>query len=206
MITGVSGNPRSDVDTVLCDVGDVIIRFDPAVAARIESRHGLSAGSLLPTALKSPPARLAMAGGIDYESWRQAIARALGEAAVTEWLDYHGEANHEVVELLKALKNNNVRVVLLSNATRRLWADLAHHGLDGLADAVFCSADIRAAKPDPASYRHAAAHGAFDLRRGLYVDDTASWVAAGQDLGLRGHVFVTAQGLQEELTDLGLLP
>lgn len=194
------------IDAVLCDVGDVIILFDRAVAAGIESRHGLEPGSLLRTALKSAEGKLAMVGGIDHGQWRRATSRVLGDDAVTEWLDYHGELNHSVVAFLEALKRRRVRVVLLSNATSRLWDDLRFHGLDGLADAVFCSADMGLAKPDPDSYRYAARHGGFALDRALYIDDTPSWVNAGVELGLRGHVFSTARGLGKELLTLGLLP
>jgi hypothetical protein len=35
------------IDTVLCDVGDVILMFDRAVAADIETRHGLARDTLL---------------------------------------------------------------------------------------------------------------------------------------------------------------
>jgi putative hydrolase of the HAD superfamily len=193
------------LDTVLCDVGDVIISFDLAVAADIEVRHGLDPDTLLPVALKSPAGRAAMVGAIDHDEWRRATAAVVGDAAINAWLAYHGEANQAVVALLKALKNQNVRVVLLSNATARLWDDLAFHGLDGLADAVFCSADIALAKPNAASYRFAAEHGDFILDRALYVDDTPSWVAAGAALGLQGHVYTSPDRLARELTAAGLL-
>jgi len=194
------------INTVLCDVGDVIIMFDQAVATNIESRHRLEPGSLLPAALKSPEGRLAMVGGIDPDRWRRAMAQKLGEEAVAEWLDYHGDVNHEVVALIKDLRNQDIRVVLLSNATTRLWDDLAFHGLSALANAVFCSADIGRAKPDPESYRHAARHGGFRLDQALYVDDTPSWVAAAARLGLHGHVFESAQLLRQDLVARGLLP
>jgi FMN phosphatase YigB (HAD superfamily) len=65
-----------------------------------------------------------MVGAIDHDEWRRVTSAVVGDAAVTAWLAYHGEANQAVVALLKALKNQNVRVVLLSNATARLWDDL----------------------------------------------------------------------------------
>lgn len=196
----------ADLDTVLCDVGGVILLFDSAVAADIETRHGLKRGTLLPTALKTPVARRAMVGAVSAQQWRRETAEVLGGAAVMEWLDYHGDLNHEVVECLRAVRSGGVRVVLLSNATDRLAVDLAFHRLGDLADAVFCSADIRLAKPSPAAYRYAARHGGFSLERALYVDDTPSWVAAGAGLGLQGHVFESPQILVKDLKARGLLP
>jgi len=196
----------ADLNTVLCDVGDVVLMFDHAVAADIEARHGLAQDTLLRTTLKSPVASLAMVGAVGTQQWWRATADVVGDAAVTEWLDYHGDLNHEVVECLREARGRGVRVVLLSNATERLLDDLAFHHLGDLADAVFCSAEIRLAKPEPAAYRYAARHGGFALDRALYVDDTPSWVVAGSRLGLQGHVFESAQILVKDLKAHGLLP
>ncbi|MFG1928803.1 HAD-IA family hydrolase [Cryptosporangium sp. NPDC048952] len=193
------------IDTILCDVGGVIIGFDPAVATAIEARHGLEAGTLLPQLLKSEPARRATAGAISLDEWRQIVATKVGDQPVQEWLDYHGDVDAAVVDQLKALKNQGFRVILLSNASTRLWDDLAFHGLNGLADEVLCSATIRQVKPDPSCYRYAAATAGFALERALYVDDTPSWVSAGVAVGLHGHVFSSAQTLRDCLLACGLL-
>ena len=197
--------PSGGLDTVLCDVGDVIVRFDRSVAAGIERECGLPAGALLRAALKSPVGRLAMTGQISFEQWRGETAAVVGSAAVDRWLAYHGELERDVVYQLRMVKSSGRQVVLSSNATRRLWDDLAFHGVNELADAVWCSADIGLAKPDPACFHYAARHSGFELHRTLYVDDTPSWVEAGQALGLTGHVFTTADHLREDLKALELL-
>jgi putative hydrolase of the HAD superfamily len=147
-----------------------------------------------------------MVGAASTEQWRQVTAEVVGAAAVEEWLGYHGDLNHEVVECLQEVRGRGMRVVLLSNATGRLRDDLAFHHLDDLADAVFCSAEIGLAKPEPAAYHYAARHGGFNLHRALYVDDTPSWVAAGVEVGLHGHVFESAPILVKDLKAHGLLP
>jgi putative hydrolase of the HAD superfamily len=195
-----------DIDTVVCDVGGVIIRFDESVAADIERRHGLDVGTLLPVVLKSEPGRLAMRGVIGREQWLEATSQLVGEDAVLEWLGYHGELDDDVAAQLKAVKNHGIQVVLLSNATDRLWEDLRFHGLDSLADLVLCSADIGRVKPDPGCYLYAAHRGGFRLDQALYIDDTPGWVAAGEAVGMRGHVFQSAEVLGEHLTSVGLLP
>jgi len=194
------------LDTVVCDVGDVVIRFDTAVAQQIEARHGLDDGSLLAAALKSPPGRQAMAGEITHEDWKQAMTGLVGEPAIEEWLAYHGELDTEVVALLKKARGAGTRVVLLSNATVRLHKDLAFHGLADVADVVLCSAEMMLVKPDPRCFREAARRAGFALEQALYVDDTASWVAAGAALGMTGHVFSTAKALRDRLESTGLVP
>ncbi|MET9914550.1 hypothetical protein ABZZ74_49025 [Streptomyces sp. NPDC006476] len=56
------------LDTVVCDMGGVIIRFDTGVAQQIEDRHGLDTGSLPDAALKSPSGRQAMASEMTHNT------------------------------------------------------------------------------------------------------------------------------------------
>ncbi|MGP3690879.1 HAD family hydrolase [Streptomyces sp. IBSNAI002] len=191
--------------TVLCDVGDVLIRFDRGVAEAIDRRHGLAKGSLLPAVLKSRPGRLAMAGAIDHDTWRDEVGALVGPGAVEEWLQYHGDLDSEVAAHLKAVRDRGARVVLLSNANGRLRSDLAFHGVADVADLVLGSAEMGLLKPDPLCYQEAARLGRFGFPEVLYVDDTASWVAAGEALGMTGHAFTSARALNECLISKGLL-
>jgi putative hydrolase of the HAD superfamily len=199
------GGPGSRIETIVCDVGDVVILFDRMVPARIERRFGLPAGSLLRTALKSPFARLATVGSIDFAEWRSRMCQVVPRDAVDEWLDYHGDLNLGAVELLSSARRAGLRLFFLSNATSRLWGDLAHHHLLDFADGVFCSADIGLAKPDPRVYRFVADSAPLGLARTLYVDDTPSWVEAGSRLGMYGHVYTTVDGLRRVLAHAGVV-
>jgi putative hydrolase of the HAD superfamily len=192
------------VEALVCDVGDVVILFDPAVSAGIEETYGLAQGSLLATLLKSPAGRLASVGAISSAQWLRFARSELPPRAVDEWLRYHGELNAPVVKMLATVRAAGVRLVFLSNATGRLWDDLAFHGISDLAEKVFCSASIGVAKPDPAAYRYAIEAMSLPVARSLYVDDTPSWVEAGRAVGLRGHVYVSAERLREELVRAGV--
>lgn len=198
------GSRQAAIDTIICDVGDVVILFSHDRAVEIERRYGLPPGELLHAMLKSPPARLATVGRLDHHDWFRQVAAVVGEDAVADWLAYHGELNRPMVEILKAARRSGIRVLLLSNATTRLWDDLDHHGIRELADHVFCSADIGLAKPDPRVYEFVVSEASVIAERALYVDDTASWVEAGHDLGLRGYVYDTPDGLRRELAELGV--
>jgi putative hydrolase of the HAD superfamily len=182
---GAEGGDRA-IDTIICDVGDVVIFFSLERAAEVERRHGLPAGDLLTAALKAPAARLASVGRLGRDDWFDEVAAIVGEAAVEDWLAYHGELNLPVVEILTNARTRGIQVLLLSNATTRLWDDLDHHRIRDLADQVFCSADIGFAKPDLAAYQFVIDAASLAVDRTLYVDDTASWVEAGCRLGMRG--------------------
>lgn len=192
------------IEALVCDVGDVVILFDPAVSAGIEQTYALAEGSLLATMLKSPAGRLASIGAISSAQWLRFARSELPPAAVDAWLGYHGELNQPVVEMLAAVKAAGVRLAFLSNATGRLWDDLAFHGVCDLAEKVFCSASIGVAKPDLAAYRHVVEAMSLPVAQSLYVDDTPSWVEAGRVVGLRGHVYVSAARLHDELVRAGV--
>ena len=89
-------------DALVCDVGGMIIRFDPDVALQIEARDDLSCGSLLAAALKSPPGRQARAGETAHKDRKQAMTGLVSEPAIDDWLAYHGELDSEMVALVKA--------------------------------------------------------------------------------------------------------
>jgi HAD superfamily hydrolase (TIGR01509 family) len=194
---------RATIDTIVCDVGDVVILFPPAKCADIERRHGLPEGVLLHATLKTPAARQATVGHISHKEWFEQASSIVGRQAVSDWLAYHGELNHSVVDMLAAARDNGIRLLLLSNATCRLWDDLDHHGLRGLAQRVFCSADIGYAKPDRSAYEFVAAAASLTPVRTLYIDDTPSWVEAGRKLGWHASVYRTPDKLRDELTALG---
>ncbi|MFF7290214.1 HAD family hydrolase [Streptomyces griseorubiginosus] len=88
------------------------------------------------------------------------------------------------MDLLAALRTR-VPVVLISNATR-LEAYLAAIGLDGAFDAVINTARIGVAKPDRRVFDLAAQRVGADLKRCLFVDDTAGHVTAAQAAGATG--------------------
>jgi putative hydrolase of the HAD superfamily len=198
------GYRDAEIDTIICDVGGVVILFSPDRSAEIERRHGIPPGDLLNVVLKSPPSRLASVGRLDHDTWFRQVAATVGQPAVEDWLAYHGELNLPVVEILTTARGNGIRVLLLSNATTRLWDDLDHHGIRDLADQVFCSADIGFAKPDAGAYELVVKAASVVADRTLYVDDTASWVEAGQALGMQGYVYGTPDGLRRELVALGV--
>jgi putative hydrolase of the HAD superfamily len=194
----------ASVDTIVCDVGGVLITFEPDRCTEIERRYDLAAGVLLHTVLKTPSSRAATIGLIGHDEWFEQAAAVVGGPAVQDWLAYRGELNQPVVEILTAARRGGTRVLLLSNATTRLWKDLDYHGVRDLAEEVFCSADIGYAKPDLSAYRFVADAAAIVPDRTIYIDDIQSWVEAGRSIGWRGYVYGSPDGLRRELAALGV--
>lgn len=202
-MTGSSGH--DSIAAILCDVGDVLIRFDKAIQGRIEQRFGVRPGLLREVLLRSDATRLASIGRLSHDEWLKLVCNELPSEAVSAWLDDHGEVNKKLVELLVASQQRGVRLVLLSNATSRLWTDIEFHGLRDLVDGIYCSASMGVAKPDPRAYKFVIEDAQLTPEVTLYVDDTASWVRAGEQEGFLGYVYGTTSGLRDLLAANGLV-
>ncbi len=71
--------------------------------------------------------------------------------------------------------------------------------------AIVVSGEERLTKPDPAIYALALRRFGLARGEGLFIDDRADNVAAGQAAGLIGHVFDGAAGVRTVLGEAGLL-
>jgi putative hydrolase of the HAD superfamily len=188
-------------------VGDVLIRWDTGVPAAIERSYGLPPGSVLSETLKSEAGRLATSGVIGPDEWFRRVSAALPEAAIKEWLSYHGELNQDLASRLRAVRGQRgVRLYLLTNAMARLWQDLAFHGIASMADEVLCSSAIGLAKPDPRIYQHLVRVAGSRPERILYIEDTPGWADAGRRAGLLAHTYTASDLVAAELERLGAVP
>lgn len=175
---------------VLCDIDGVLRHWPPN--HDLEQAHGLPPGAIAAAAFAPERLGPAVVGAVTDEQWRDAIAADLAgvigsaeraTATVAAWSAVRGTVDPAVVELLTRTREM-VPVALVSNATTRLEADLAWHGLADLADVVVNTARIGVAKPDPRVYRVAAARLGVPVRRCLFVDDSAVNVAAAEEIGM----------------------
>jgi putative hydrolase of the HAD superfamily len=93
----------------------------------------------------------------------------------------------DVVPALQALRARGMRIVVVSNWDVSLHERLAETGLAGLVDGAVASAEIGAAKPDPAIFRHALARaGGVEPAAALHAGDSLDAdVAGARAAGLR---------------------
>ncbi|MDX8033642.1 HAD-IA family hydrolase, partial [Lentzea sp. BCCO 10_0856] len=146
--------------------------------------------------------RRAVTGQITDAQWHDEIARVVPRSEVEAWA-VTGEVIAEALALVRTARRQCF-VALLSNATTRLEADLALLGLDVEFDAIFNSARLGVAKPDPAVYRRVLDE--LGHPTAVFCDDTAENVAAACEAGLDGvHVPDTA-ALRTALAVRGLIP
>lgn len=181
-------------DAVLCDFDGVVHVWDPDGMTSLDRAWSLAEGTLARAAFDDDLLQAAVTGRVSDEQWRCQVAEALTPACgsserarelVRAWNALTGRVDGDVVDLLVALRSK-VPVVLVSNATTRLEKYLAAIGLGDTFDAVINTARIGVAKPDPRVFEIAARRVEADLKRCLFVDDTAGHVAAAQAAGMTG--------------------
>ncbi|MER5752154.1 HAD-IA family hydrolase [Streptomyces sp. NPDC002088] len=209
--TGPATSPghRPPFDAVLCDVDNVIRHFDPSGLEALERAAGLAEGTTMKVAF-APEVDLPVLLGLATEQeWVESIARGLTGLVPesTAWdlgtalLESPFHADETVVSLLRRARTR-VPLVLVTNATLGLEADLDSLGLTDLADHVVSSARVGLAKPDPRIYELAAARAGVRLDRCLFVDDTEENVEAAAALGMRTVHFREAPDLARALEPL----
>ncbi|MFF4444442.1 HAD-IA family hydrolase [Streptomyces sp. NPDC001502] len=181
-------------DAVLCDFDGVLRLWDPDGMAALDRKAALAEGTLASAAFRPELLDAAVTGRISDEQWRRRVAEDLAEACgsaalaqdlVRGWTALTGRVDTAVLELLTAIRRR-VPVVLVSNATTRLEADLTALGLAGAFDAVVNTARTGFAKPDRRVFEAAAEAVGVKLQRCLFIDDTPGHVAAAQAAGLTG--------------------
>ncbi|MFD4906285.1 HAD-IA family hydrolase [Kitasatospora purpeofusca] len=194
---------------VLCDIDGVIRFFDHREVDRLEAAAGLAAGTTFGLAFAEELGRRLVLGELSRPEWTAEIAGALApglpdgraEALAAAFTGAPVCADGEAVELLRRAKRR-VPVLLVTNATLWLEEDLAALGLADLAEDVVNSARVGAAKPDPAIYRVAAERAGVAERQCLFVDDSATNVAAAGRLGMAAVHFREPADLARALVPL----
>ncbi|MET8024924.1 HAD family hydrolase [Streptomyces avermitilis] len=196
-------------DAVLCDVDNVIRFYDPSGLTALERAAGLAEGTTAKVAFAPDTVRPVLLGRITPQEWVVSIADGL--TGLVSGTQAHGlgqalielpfRADETVVSLLRHARTR-VPLVLVTNATVQLEADLASLGLSDLADHVVSSARVGLVKPDPRIFELAAARAGVRLDRCLFVDDTGENVDAAAALGLRAVHFHEATDLERALTPL----
>ncbi|SEQ72838.1 HAD-IA family hydrolase [Lentzea albida] len=161
---------------------DGVLRSFPPIAPEVAAR-----------AFEPSLLRRAVTGQITDEQWRKEADFPVST----------GEVIAEALALVR-MARRQCFVALLTNATTRLEEDLVALGLDAEVDAVFNSARLGLAKPDPAVYRRVLDELGYST--GVFCDDTAENAAAASEAGLDGVHVPDVAALRRALAVRDLIP
>jgi len=190
------------LQALLLDLDGVLRLWDRANTQQAESLGALPAGAIHATAFAPDLLQPAITGQIDDPTWRSRVAERLAtrhpqadaELAVSQWSKPVGRVDHQVLEIVRSVRSR-ATVVLVTNATSRLPADLHALGLDTEFDHIVNSADLGYSKPDPRFFEAAVQMACISPQQGLFVDDNLANTEAAATFGFRTHAYVDPAGL-----------
>lgn len=199
------------IDTVVFDIGKVLVEWDPRHLYR----------DLIPDAAEverflaevcTPAWNLEQDRG---RSWEEGIAlltarfpeqAPLIRAYREQWIRMVPGTVPGTPALLEALRARGVPLYAITNFAADTFDEcLPRFPLLGGFRDVVVSGRIGVVKPDAAIYRLLLDRNGLAAERCLFIDDSAANVRGAEAVGMRAHHFRDATGLETELRSLGLL-
>ncbi|SEG79443.1 HAD family hydrolase [Bosea lathyri] len=196
--------------TVVFDVGNVLVRWDPRVLYR----------ELIPDEAKLDwfmQNVCTAAWNIEQDrgrSWEDAVALLV--AAHPEWeaeIKAYDERWHETipgvvedsVAVLRELKARGDKVYAITNFSREKWAEcLIRFPFLQSFDGVVVSAHERLIKPDPAIYHVLLERYGLSAHDCVFIDDSARNIESARAVGMQGVHFVEPIDLRAQLRAAGV--
>jgi 2-haloacid dehalogenase len=199
------------VDTVIFDLGNVLIGWDPRRLYRSLIEDEAQMEWFLREVCNSAWNEQQDAG----RPWAEATAllRAqfpehaeLIDAYHLRWKETLLGPIEGSVAVLAELKERGVRLLALTNWSQETFpvAQQLYPFLQWF-EGIVVSGEERLVKPDPRIYQRLLERYSVDPTTALYIDDSARNVAAAEALGMHGWWFRDPAGLREHLVKLGLL-
>lgn len=196
----------SEIRHVVFDLGQVLIRWEPAALYRrlipdAEERRRFLAEVV------TPEWNLEQDRG---RSWREAEAALIAEhprhealirAFRANWWEMVPGAIDENIAIVEDLVERGTDVTALTNWAADTFAEAEErYAILSRFRGVTVSGRVGLVKPDPAIYRHHAETFGLDGENTLFFDDNAANVAAARAVGWRAEQYVSTEAL---LADLG---
>jgi len=144
-------------------------------------------------------------------SYWEDVLREFGlEDKLDYFLDYidnlpMGDFNHELVKLLKELKEKGYKLGLLSNHTESGARDARKLGVDEMFDVTCFSAEIGYVKPQAEAFLTLADKLEVDISEMVFVDDSKKSLENGEDIGYFPILFTTTKELKRLFKELNIV-
>lgn len=182
-------------NTILIDFDGVIRHWSASEVESQEKALGLSQNPLFACAFSREQSQPAITGKISHETWfenvKQALTLSHGQAVakvlVKAWAEQRAEVDRLFLERIRAVSGGRA-LVLVTNATSRLEADLNALGLTQAFDHIVNSAVLGVAKPDTRFFDRVLEQLEITPSQCVFIDDRADNVEAARGLGIASCV------------------
>jgi 2-haloacid dehalogenase len=200
----------SNIDTVIFDLGNVLIPFNPRWLFRKMLPDEASIDTFFTeTAFDAwnlqMDAGLPFVEGIASHSHKFPHYRSLFEAFFERWHETVGEPIAESIDIFRSLQQHGIHTYALTNFSAETWPlAVARFPFVNDFDGIVVSGIEGLVKPDPAIFRLLMQRHAITPSRAIFIDDRLENVEAARDLGLHGIQFVEPVAMRLALHELGL--
>lgn len=192
--------------TVLLDLDGVIRHFATDHRTKIEDSAGLEPGALWAAAFDDDLVEQLITGRITRAAWTAAVGDVVDNPeAAAEWLGEKGTLDPQMVDLIDELRASGTTVAILTNGSDTIPAELDELGLTSHVDAIFNTADIGYAKPDPRAFQHACQVLDVDPAQVFFTDDSQRKLSGAIEIGMTAEHFVGVETLRTQLAERGLV-
>jgi len=190
--------------TVLLDLDGVVRHFDPAHVAGVEERHRLPAGSLRAAAFEPVLLARAITGRIRRHEWVSEVGRRVGDlGAAEEWMSDRGTVDATLLAEVDELRSRGHGVAILTNGTDTIAEEMKALGINARFDAIFSSADLGVAKPDPQVFEKVATALDIDPAKVFFTDDTQRKLRGAVEIGMTARLFEGIETFRRHLVEFG---
>lgn len=200
-----------DVRSIVFDVGNVLVRWDPRYLYRAlfddhkELEFFLSEVATPAWNLEQDRGR-SFADGVAELTTRFPEYADVIQAFDTRWEETLGGAIEGAVDVMTELSERGMRIYGLTNFSAEKWPVFCRaFPFTDLFEGVVVSGEEGLVKPDPRIYQTAIARFHLDPEATIYIDDRRENVLAAEQLDMIGHQFVSPGILRRSLEKMGLL-
>jgi len=206
--------PRSEIKAVIFDLGGVLAGNEwPLIYQKLEEDLGVSQEKAREV-IWSLFGKLSVGEISEPEFWHQfevetesklpeGYADMFWRQTYTDW----SKDDKEVWEILEQIKTSGLKTALLSNIidTHASANEMMGRLEKGGFDVVIWSSEVGLRKPDPRIYQLMLEKLGFSPQECIFIDDQEKNILAAQEIGIHGIHFQSAEQLNEELGNLGIL-
>ena len=199
-----------DIDTVIFDLGNVLVFHDNELLfRRLGERAGMSGSQVAEVLRERTLSEGTNRGRLDAAGIHREVCQALGldvdAEEFAELWSCHFTINEPVLPLVEGLAGK-VKLVLLSN-TNALHVAYLRPRLPLLErfDHLLFSNEVGLVKPEREFYEEALARAGATPRTTAFFDDHPPFVEAARALGIHGYVFRDTEEFAGHLRELGLV-
>ncbi|MAG60260.1 hypothetical protein CL619_00590 [archaeon] len=190
----------SDISAVIFDLNGVLVQSE-YLSKRLERDYGVANDEVILTLKETMPKLRDTNAPSAWELWKSYIVGGGIDFSEQDFLDYwfSGEGlNTELVEYVKELKENGVKVFILSNNFKERFEYYQKEFSDLLdfVEKAYFSFQTGIVKPDLQAWKQILDEFNLKPEECLYIDDSNKNINAAQSFGIQAVTYSSVENLK----------